>query len=206
MSTQDMNDKQTELVSGLVDGELDEHSTDEVISYLEQDAQARGHWMRYHVISDVIKGHGSARVDSGFADRVSAALADEPVVLAPRRKKAIPAFIKQASGFAVAATVAVVAVLAVQPQNGLDKDAQQLADAEPTANSEWVRVVNTGVNWNVEQPSVESKLNAYLVNHNGYSSGVRGILPYAPIVSYDSSTQMKYEDAAPVEYKEKAEK
>lgn len=201
-----MNNKQAEMVSGLVDGELDEHSADEVISYLEQDSQARARWMRYHIISDVVKGHGSARVDSGFADRISAALADEPVILAPRRKKAFPAFIKQASGFAVAATVAVVAVLAVQPQNGLDTDAQQVANVQPGTNPEWVRVVNTGVNWNVEQPSVESKLNAYLVNHSGYSSGVRGILPYAPIVSYDPSTQMKYEDAAPVEYKEKAEK
>lgn len=206
MSTQDMNDKQTELVSGLVDGELDERSADEVINYLEQNSEARSRWMRYHAISDVVKGHGSARVDSGFADRISAALADEPVILAPRRKKTVPTFIKQASGFAVAATVAVVAVLAVQPENGLDSGVQQLADAEPVANTEWVRVVNTGVNWNVEKPSVESKLNAYLVNHNSYSSGVRGILPYAPIVSYDSSTQMKYEDAAPVEYKENTEK
>ena len=205
MSTHDINDKQAELVSGLVDGELDERSADEVISHLEQDAESRSRWMRYHVISDVVKGHANARVDSGFAARVSAAIADEPAILAPRRKKGIPAFLKQASGFAVAATVAVVAVLAVQPQDGTDDGIQQVATTTPAGNTEWVRV-NTGVNWNVEKPSVESKLNAYLVNHNGYSSGVRGILPYAPIVSYDPSTQMKYEEAAPVEYKEKAEK
>lgn len=193
-----MNDKNAELISGLMDGELDERTADQVIAHLENDGQSRQRWMNYHFISDVMKGHTPARVASGFAGRVSAAIVDEPAILAPRRK-AVPAFIKHASGFAVAATVAIVAVLAVQPDSTVDNGVQQVAVIAPTVDAEWIRV--NGVNWNVAQPAVESKLNAYLVNHNGYTSGVRGILPYAPIVSYDANSEVQ-DDAAAIEYQE----
>jgi hypothetical protein len=79
-------------------------------------------------------------------------------------------------------------VLTVQQQAGVDSGVTQVAVATSTApqDVEWVRVNN--VKWDVQQPAVESKLNAYLVNHNGYTNSVRGILPYAPIVS--STTPM----------------
>ncbi|MGD8999284.1 MAG: sigma-E factor negative regulatory protein [Granulosicoccaceae bacterium] len=188
-----MKDEYAEQVSGLVDGELDERSASKLVEQLRDDNQARRRWASYHLISDTLRGNLPEQIDSGFARRVSRALEAEPVVLAPRRRK-MPAFVRQAAGFAVAATVAVVAVLTVQQQAGVDSGVTQVAATTSTApqDVEWVRVNN--VKWNVQQPAVESKLNAYLVNHNGYTNSVRGILPYAPIVS--SSTPMPDESSS----------
>jgi sigma-E factor negative regulatory protein RseA len=191
-----MKDEYAEQVSGLVDGELDARSASKLVGQLGDDEQARTRWASYHLISDTLRGNLPDQIDSGFAGRVSKALETEPVVLAPRRRKT-PAFVRQAAGFAVAATVAVVAVLTVQQQAGVDSGVTQVAVATSTApqDVEWVRVNN--VKWDVQQPAVESKLNAYLVNHNGYTNSVRGILPYAPIVS--STTPMS---DAPSSHKE----
>jgi hypothetical protein len=106
----------------------------------------------------------------------------------------MPPFVRQVAGFAVAAAVAVVAVLTMQQQGHVDTGVTEVSAVTPTApqSTEWVRVNN--VKWNVQQPSVESKLNAYLVNHNGYTNSVRGILPYAPIVS--SSVPMPDESSS----------
>lgn len=188
-----MKDEYAEQVSGLVDGELDERTTSKLVEQMHSDEQARTRWAGYHLISDALRGNLPEQIDTGFAARVSKALEDEPVVLAPRRRHA-PAFVRQVAGFAVAATVAIVAVLVVQQQGGIDNSVTEVAAVTTTApqSNEWVRVNN--VKWNVQQPSVESKLNAYLVNHNGYTSSVRGILPYAPIVS--SSAPMPDESSS----------
>lgn len=199
-----MNDKNAELVSSLMDGELDEHTADEVIGRLENHPEERNLWMRYHFISDVMNGHGSVRVDKGFADRVSEAVSGEPTILVPRIKS-VSAMMKKAGGLAVAASVALLAVLVVQKDIAIDGGEQQVAITSPVAGEEWIRV-DDGINWRTSKPAVESKLNSYLVNHNGYTSGMRGILPYTPIVSYDSPGEKQPDNDAPIEYQEASKK
>jgi hypothetical protein len=49
-------------------------------------------------------------------------------------------------------------------------------------------VERAGTRWkNLAQPTVESKLNRYLVNHSEYATqtAVRGVTPYATFVGYD---------------------
>jgi sigma-E factor negative regulatory protein RseA len=53
-------------------------------------------------------------------------------------------------------------------------------------------VERTGTRWkNLAQPTVESKLNRYLVNHGEYATqtGVRGVTPYVTFVGYDAEQQ-----------------
>ncbi|MDH5593931.1 MAG: anti-anti-sigma factor, partial [Gammaproteobacteria bacterium] len=67
----------------------------------------------------------------------------------------------------------------------INGNSQQVASTVTAPLSqEWVRV--SGTRWDVKQPAVESRLNSYLVNHNEYSNGMQGVLPYARIVGYDS--------------------
>ena len=41
--------------------------------------------------------------------------------------------------------------------------------------------------WADARPAVEARLNGYLLNHNEYlAEGVRGMLPYARVVGYDT--------------------
>lgn len=179
-----MKDEYAEKISALMDNEVDSQQASSTIELLRDNEQARKRWARYNLVSDTLRNNLPDRVDVSFSQRVSQLLENEPVILAPRRSQ-MPTYLRHAAGFAVAATVAVVAVLVAQQQGGVDPAAPQLATiaVQPSANSEWVRVNVDNVKWTTQQPAVESRLNAYLVNHNGYTTSVRGILPYAPIVS-----------------------
>src|SRR5262249_16329450 len=70
-------------ISVLMDGELDDRSAAQAIDALATEGEARDAWRTYHLISDAL---GKSRIlSAGFSERVAAALAAEPTVLAPRR-------------------------------------------------------------------------------------------------------------------------
>jgi sigma-E factor negative regulatory protein RseA len=102
-----------EHLSSLIDGELDAHETAAVLDALCRDAELQRRWSDLQLVGDALRSTevAACHVD-GFCSRVRNALADEPTVLAPRaarrtlRRYAIP-------GFAVAASVAAIAFIAV---------------------------------------------------------------------------------------------
>ena len=193
-----------EKLSAFVDGELEGAEADRLISEILDNDELRSRWVNYHLISRSMSGQDSgSSVD--LSASINAALENEPTVFAPqKRKQHFSAAIKQVAGMAMAATVAAVAVLMVQPetQNAFDPSAiaSRTTTPAPIANTNIVPVTVKGVNWSVAQPSVASKLNAYLVNHNGYSTAVRGTMPFAPIVSYGNKHTAKTDDSVVLEY------
>lgn len=183
-----MRDNVKEQISALVDGELDANERPLLIKQIETDGLLRADWERYHLISDVLKGQLLHRADFGFANRVSNSIEQEPVVQITRANKLLKSSaLKYIAGIGIAASVATVAVLVALPGspiiNGNTQVVASTESAAPVAQ-EWVRV--TGTRWDVQQPAVESRLNSYLVNHNEFSNGMQGVLPYARIVGYDS--------------------
>jgi len=210
----DMNEKIDEQLSALIDDELTSHEVNEVLDVLAKDNELRNRWERYHLIRDVMHNDLQSDIQHGLSDRVHEALQSEPTMLAPSRKVvSFPPFMKQVTSFAVAASITAVAILGVQsvthqnvvtaPQQVASvPDVQQIPGVAPqrvatspdytrpaSSNTEWTRV--SGTRWNLNRKDVELKLNSYLVNHSEYSgfSGMRGLLPYAKIVSYDSNRQ-----------------
>ena len=182
-----MKDKIREQISALMDGELSDMERPLLLKQMENDPSLRADWERYHLIRDALKGQSSGFM-GGFSDRVSKSLDDEPVISSTRSKKRFPTSIaRYVAGIGIAASVATVAVLIALPDSPLvDNANQQVAVSTPAENApqEWVRV--SGTRWDVDQPAVESRLNSYLVNHNEYSNGMQGVLPYARIVGYDN--------------------
>src|SRR5258708_33533294 len=79
-----MNDK----ISALMDGELDDKSTAEMIDWLGRDGDALHAWRAYHLISDAMRD--SRVLSEGFTARVAARLSAEPALLAPARLQAQP--------------------------------------------------------------------------------------------------------------------
>jgi hypothetical protein len=73
--------------------------------------------------------------------------------------------------------------------------------APVATQQEWLRV--NSANWSDDRPAVVSKLNSYLVNHNGYSTPIRGTLPFVPIVTAGNDTLAAdaNDDAPAIEYK-----
>ena len=93
-----MNNKQDELISALLDDELDYDASQRAISGLldsGQDGMER--FARYRLIGDVMRGE-SAVLAGSVATKVSQALHDEPSVLAPRAHRQPRRWIRPAAG------------------------------------------------------------------------------------------------------------
>ena len=72
-------------ISALMDSELEGPEAQGALEALRNEGEARETWRTYHLISDSM---GDSRLlSAGFAARVSAKLADEPTVLAPRARR-----------------------------------------------------------------------------------------------------------------------
>jgi len=181
-----MTEHNDEQISALMDGELHGTSQGSALSDLVDDPMLRQRWAHYHLISDAMKNSVPEILSHDLAARVGKALESEPAILAPQpRPRVIPPFAKYVASVAVAASVTVAVILAVQPVPQEDgASGQQVAAATPKDN--WVRV--SGTHWDLNQPQVEQRLNNYLVNHNEHAvmTGMQGVLPYVRIVGYDS--------------------
>ncbi len=113
-----MTERVDEQISALVDDEVDAAELKRVIGKLGESEELAERWQRYHLISDALHNNLPEAIAPDLTGRVRQALENEPVVLAPRRwrKPQVTApLLKQVGGMAAAASVAVVMVLALQP-------------------------------------------------------------------------------------------
>lgn len=73
-----------QALSAALDGEASANETADCLAALKRDAGLRETWSDYHLIGDLMRGVAPA--SNGYMARFSARLADEPTVLAPRRR------------------------------------------------------------------------------------------------------------------------
>lgn len=113
-----MTDK-LEQVSALADEQWDDKAIDALLADPELQAQ----WARHHQIKDALQGEDVSLAGADFASKVSAAIAEEPTVLAPNSQATEPtqksasnvvSFFRRAGQYAIAASVALVAIVGVQ--------------------------------------------------------------------------------------------
>jgi sigma-E factor negative regulatory protein RseA len=203
-----MTANQNELLSALVDGELNGNELQQALELLNSSEQARKQFQHYQLASDVMHGHVPLDLKVDLTGPITDALLDEPVMVPTTKHKAkvIPfpkQFWRQATGLALAASVGALAVIGVmtQPQNQLmpatslatigvmTQPQNQLMPATFLAANEVaataITVAQTGNRWTVEEEDVEQLLNTYLVDHNEYS-GASGVFSYARVVTYDA--------------------
>lgn len=182
-----MTVNQNELLSALVDGELNGKELDDVLQLLHTDERARRQLQRYQRASDVLHEHGvTHHID--LTSQISAALHHEAEYSRTIKSKAqlisFPKqFWKQTASLAVAASIGALAVVGVmsQPQNQITP-MPQVASVEIETTP--MVVAQTGKRWTVQEQEVEERLNNYLVDHNEYA-GASGVFSYARVVSYE---------------------
>ncbi len=178
-----MSENVSEQLSALMDGELDEVGSVRLLDRMTRDPGLKTRWERYHLISDVLSNNLQPVADSDLTGRIHRAVNGEPVPLRPAWNRT--ALFKAAAGFALAASVAVVAVLGFRSFTGQPGTPTGVVAAKVAPRLD-TRLA--GMRWDVDKPAVEAKLNGFLVNHSGYTgNGVQGMLPYARIVGYDAS-------------------
>ena len=192
-----MSDLLNERLSQLMDGES-EDADGRIIDDLLHNPVRRDTWWRYHLIADVLRHDTDILAHRNLADRISKALENEPVVLAPRPLLQRN-WVKPVAGFAIAASVAVVAILGLQQNNNnavnsVAQMPQTVARSVPQFSDTVARPIQelttiptpivrqfkpqaqlASVETREEEISpmtspVDSRMNSYLLNYNEYRS------------------------------------
>ncbi|MGD8568783.1 MAG: sigma-E factor negative regulatory protein [Gammaproteobacteria bacterium] len=132
--------EKNEQLSAFVDGELNREHCDHIISGLCNNQDTLSCFERYQIISDTMRSQLPVAMKRDFADCVKTAIESEPAILAPAltsKKSGFSTHItKKVAGFAIAASVATIAVIGVQLE--YQDNPQQVATMPD--NSEFVRL------------------------------------------------------------------
>ncbi len=186
-----MSNEKFEKLSAFMDGEIELSQSE--LQRLASDDELKSCWTRYHVIRETMTQRINLAVTDDWYDKLHAQLDQEPTVLAPANVVSPPGrkVFKQVAGFAVAATVAAIAIVSLQ-NNQIDPvtKSPELAQVNPPAinvvpNQAIARVSATVNDKSRLSKEATSKLNGYIVNHYEYSVAgkLQGMLPYMRIVS-----------------------
>ncbi len=215
-----MTDKIEEQISALVDDEVHDSELKRVIAELTSNPSAAERWQRYNLISDALHNNLPDLIETDLSHRVQQALENEPTILAPQRMRISPRVrpvLKQIGGMAIAASVAVVMVTALQESPTPEKSGQQLAEqkqdppsaapvtrvadvmpAEPVmqAASQPVAVTTRATRVaEIESPrpvvvsphAFDPRFESYLINHSEYAV-TTGMLPYSRVMVGGTAT------------------
>lgn len=130
-----------EALSGLLDGQLDAEHGRSLLAAVCADPALRSEWIAFHVVGDALRSSEVAASHSAsFCDRVAAAIAHEPTVLAPASARAGGARVRRyvLPGLAVAASAAVLGFVVVPmmqaPSSAVQQAAAPMAIAGGVAN------------------------------------------------------------------------
>ncbi len=169
-----MTDPVKEQLSACLDGQLPEAELGLLLKQLQRDPQLRRSMGNYALIGEAMRGP-TVRASSGFADRIAAAIADQPEVQsAPSRRSAIAGmrWFQPAAGIAVAAGVAAIAVVSLQPVSvetrQIAATSQPVAVADDSAAPSYTVPTNVDATGSAFIPA--ARLTNYVVAHSEYSS------------------------------------
>lgn len=166
-----------ELLSRLLDDDLNEQETDQVLDALLDDPAAQRSWHAMHMARSVISGDSEEEGHATFSllDRITASIDDEPVILAPdnlappvladkstKQKKTsrMPAYIALA-----ASVVALITLINYSPIQNIDQ-----TEIAMTPQS---------------QMQVERELQSMVVQHGEFSgaAALNGLVAYVKVVN-----------------------
>lgn len=164
-----------ENISALMDGELVGHELHQAMLRIKDTEQARESWTTYHLIGDAMRGEAVLAID--VSQRITAALDQEPTVLAPRLSsvRAGRTLTYALSAAASISAVAVVGWMTFSTSN-IVNPALELARAP---------VAQAGVETQLVSSPSDGQMNEYLLAHQGVSpsTGLQGVAPYIRTIS-----------------------
>ncbi|MAS81482.1 MAG: hypothetical protein CMF45_02185 [Legionellales bacterium] len=189
-----MSEYNKEQLSSLIDGEY-EGNNDKAFDNLMDNQEMIKTWSRYHLIGDCLREHLPERISSQVFTQVTNALINEPTVFAPKKVKKIN--LNPFVGFAVAASVAIVALFSIQNSNNNNLASNNDSFAANTAIPSEIQTFSfsrtqllpdNSRKLGSQEEVASQRLNNYLMNHNQYRSNgnMNGIFPYARLVTIES--------------------
>ncbi len=177
-----MNKDINQTISQFLDDELDHAELDALLTAIKNKPELKQQINRYQMMTQVLKDDNGIQASTDFLDGINKQIKQEPHYLLPQKvveKRVIPLW--QKASFAVAASVACVAVIM-----------SQQSDLQPGNQFQQVAVVDTKLiadpaqSKDVVQPSQHERFKAYLQAHNDdlYTHGSLNVHPLARTASY----------------------
>lgn len=122
-------DRDAEAISALMDGETNDLDLRRLLKFAAENPETMETWERYHLVQSVMHEQGTP-VSTAVASGVAVALADEVAYSAESQR--FSAWQQQLTKLAVAAAVAVLAVLTLQPDPAVTMPTSELAQEAPS--------------------------------------------------------------------------
>ncbi len=122
-------DRDAEAISALMDGEANDLDLRRLLKFAAENPETMETWERYHLVQSVMHEQGTP-VSTAVASGVAVALADEVAYSAESQR--FSAWQQQLTKLAVAAAVAVLAVLTLQPDPAVTMPTSELAQEAPS--------------------------------------------------------------------------
>jgi sigma-E factor negative regulatory protein RseA len=182
-----MNTDPREHISCLMDGEITRETGRFLVRRLGADAALSATWARYHLVRDCLRHQEGGLAGESLASRVRQAIENESLPARPNRVGG--AWLRPVAGVAVAASVALMAIVAVGPTNQATQPAEStLAEtADTPAFTSPQSLTPAPVSQTASLHGVssgESRMNAYLLRHYQAAglNGSKGFVTFVPIV------------------------
>jgi sigma-E factor negative regulatory protein RseA len=178
-----MTDQIREQVSALLDGELPRDEVGLLVRRMERDPDLRRAFGSYSLIGETLRAPGGRTAHPSFAARVSAAI-DAPgstVTSAAPAAARHPRWKRPAVATALAASVALIAIVLVQPFTG--------PTSAPAAVERWAKAGAAS-----PTPAQSQRLAGYLVAHSQFSSPIGRRNVWSGLLAADPGlTRVSYE-------------
>lgn len=195
-----MSTESREHLSCLMDGEINRETGRFLVRRLGSDRELCATWARYHLVRDCLRNHEGGLAGSDLSGRVQRAIAGHEVrgarTSAARRARD---WLRPAAGLAVAASVALLAIIAVGPGAGGVQPTADNPAALPVAESFTAPQALTPppVSQQVSLAG-SNRMNAYLLRHYQAtgSTGGKGFVTFVPIVIRGSTAPVTAADGA----------
>ena len=177
-----MSKETREIISSLMDGEVSREATRFLVRRVGSDEELHATWARYHVVRDCIRSKGSLYAQGDLCQRVRHAIENEE---APRGSiRRVPAWLKPLGGAAIAASVALVAVMAVNPL-GTPTTVGSTELAGSTTTETFSNPRSMSATPVVSRTVSTSSMDPYLMRHYQVAGAgqVRAFSAYVPIIA-----------------------
>lgn len=197
----EMSNESREHLSCLMDGEISRDTGRFLVRRLGADQELCATWARYHLVRDCLRHQEGGLIGTGLSGKVREAIEDDA---APRPvRKRNPAWLKPVAGLAVAASVALLAIVAISPgtQNfvpaGDPAAADGVAESFTSPQALAPQPVSQQVNLSGQSPG-NNRMDAYLLRHYQAtgSTGGKGFVTLVPIVIRSTAVQAAGADTA----------
>ena len=186
-----MKKDKNEHLSALIDGENCDDK--DVLEKLIIDDSMKSTWQRYHLIGDCLRGNLPEKIHNNYLKDLNKLLHNEPTLLSPKKNKLFSR--EPLIGFAIAASVATLAILNTQYRDDISSQTitESVVMDEKIINSQFdtfsfpeVPISTAAVQEDAEFDLLsKQRLNNYLINHSRsrHSIKMNAVLPYGRIVT-----------------------